>query len=214
MHRGKIMKKEKKEEVKPAGELASVTESSAGSPKIARNYTRQIMLILSGGLVVGGVALFAVYFSTQNIIFGISAFAVGAGGVFLFKYYWGKTDIDIIETLGGVTQGQVNSLCLYPGKLVFENVDEPGGFPQQCINDKKKYYVMIWDEVANLLTPFVLPDQQYYDPGVFAERVLDLPAHQKIFERKPSLLQKIRTGLLVVAIGIVWILILTTTGEG
>ena len=97
---------------------------------------------------------------------------------------------------------------------MFENVYEPQGFPMTCLNDKKKYYVNIQDPTGKSkgLVPFVLPDQQYYDPGVFAERVLELPAHQKIFTRKPNLFQKIKTGLLVLAIGIVWLLILTTTG--
>ena len=81
-----------------------------------------------------------------------------------------------------------------------------------CVNLKKSFYVNIEDAASKKLVPFVLPDQQYYDPNVFAQRVLGLPAHRKIFERKLKLMQKLKTALLVMAIGIVWLLILTTGG--
>ena len=83
----------------------------------------------------------------------------------------------------------------------------------KCVGLKGNYFVNIWDEASKRLIPFVLPDQQYCDPIVFAQRVLGLPAHKKIFERKPKLLQRLKTALLVIAIGIVWLLILTTTGS-
>ena len=143
-----------------------------------------------------------------------SVFMMVGGGV-LFKHYWGKAGKVVIEHIGEIKKEQVNSLCIYPDKIIFENTTgEKAGFPWQCLNDKKNYFVLKWDEAINRLIPFTLPDQQYYDPSVFAERVLELPAHQKIFTRKPKLLQRLKTALLVLAIGIVWLLILTTTGGG
>jgi len=180
---------------------------------IKKSYTRRlIMLVLAGILICVGLVFFAIYFFTLNMVFGASFIFLIGGGVILFLYYWKKGDDAVIQHIGEVNKTQVNSLCLYPNRIVFENVESPKGYPQQCLNDKKHYFVNIWDGAINRLVPFVLPDQQYYDPGVFAERVLELPAHQKIFMRKPTLFQKIKTGLLVLAIGIVWLLILTTTG--
>lgn len=210
MLRGDILKKSRIF-AKP---IETEPDSVAKPPEvIKKTYTRRFMMLIMGGALIGiGLVMFTVYFFTQNMVFGGPSIFLIGGGVILFKYYWGKTDDAVIQHIGEVNKAQVNSLCLYPNKIAFENVNDPEGYPQQCLNDKKHYYVQKWDEATKRLVSFVLPDQQYYDPGVFAERVLELPAHQKIFTRKPNLFQKIKTGLLVLAIGIVWLLILTTTG--
>lgn len=203
----------KKEEVKSIKQIEPATNEKAESPKFKKTFTlRMVMLIIAGGITIAGAIMFAIYFKTQNVTVGGPSILMIGGGIILFKYYWGKADDVAIQHLGAVNKKQVNSMNLYPKKIGFEDLLEPEGFPWQCLNDKKYYFVNIMDEATNRLIPFVLPDQQYYDPGVFAERVLELPAHQKIFARKPSLFQKMKTGLLVIAIGIVWLLILTTTG--
>ena len=193
--------------------LVNIGGIGSQSPRVKKTYTRRLMmLVVSGLLFVVGVGLFIIYFFTLNMMAGGPSVFLIASGFFLFKYYRAKGGDIAIEHIGEVSKKQVNSMNLYPGKVVFEDVYEPEGYPWGCINDKKKYFVNEWDEMIKKLVPFVLPDQQYYDPTVFAERPLELPAHQKIFARKPKLLDKIKTGLLVVAIGIVWLLILTTTG--
>lgn len=182
--------------------------------KVTKTYTRRFyMMILSGVAIAFGVALFVVYYLTLNIAVGLLGAVVTVVGVFTLRHYWGKEGNITVERIDGKKRDtQSNSLNLYPDRIEFGNVYEPGGFPWECGNDKKKYFVNIWDQATNRLVPFILPDQQYCDPMVFAQRVLGLPAHRKIFERKPKLLQKLKTALLVIAIGIVWLLILTTTG--
>lgn len=188
-------------------------EVDSDLPQIKKTYSKRLfMLVVSGAIAASGIPLFVVYSSNMNMLLGVVAVFLVMGGGISFRYFWGKTEDVVTEHIGKQVIEQVNSLCLYPTKIVFENVHNPQGYPWGCMNDKKKYYVNIWDEKVKGLVPFVLPDQQYYDPGVFAERVLELPAHRKIFTRKPDLFQKIKTGLLVLAIGIVWILIITTTG--
>lgn len=198
--------------MKKAGEKK--LEEDVNTPKVKKRYTLRLpMLILSGTAAIGGLALFVIYFFTANISIGAPSVFMMAGGFFAFKYYWSKSDDVVTEHIGEVSKVQVNSLCIYPDKVVFEDVHKPEGFPWECINDHKKYFVNIWDLATNRLVPFALPDQQYYDPVVFAERVLALPAHRKIFRKKEQLLQKIKTALLVVTILIVFFLILTTTGN-
>lgn len=188
------------------------TEEKPGL-KVKRIYpVRLVMLVLSGVVAFGGVVMFAIYFMTQNMTVGAPSIFMIGGGTILFRYYWGKTEDVVIQHFGSVSKAQVNSLCIYPTKVLFEEVVKPVGYPWRCLNDKKNYFVLKWDEAVKRLVPFALPDQQYYDPGVFAERVLELPAHQKIFTRKQNLFQKLKTALLVLAIAIVWLLILTTTG--
>ena len=195
----------------------SLMEEQPEKPKVKKRYTRRFYMMILGGVVaVIGLAFFALYFFTLNMVLGLPGVIMVAFGFFLFRYYWKKEDDIAIEHLGGEKKVEsANSLTIYPDRVVFENVYEPQGFPMTCLNDKKKYYVNIQDPTGKSkgLMPFVLPDQQYYDPMVFAQRVLGLPAHRKLFERKPKLLQKLKTALLVLAIGIVWLLILTTTGE-
>ena len=180
--------------------------------KVKRSLTlRFYMMVLGGGLTILGLVFFVIYFMTLNMVVGApSIFMLGGGGG-LFYYYWKKDSSATTEFIGEVNKKQVNCLNIYPAKLLFEDMVNPVGFPWECLNDSKRYYVNIWDEAVKRLVPFVLPDQMYYDPRVFAERVLGLPAHKKLFTRKPKLLQQLKTVLLVLAIGIIWILILTTT---
>lgn len=188
-------------------------------PQVKKTYSlRLLMLFGSGTLAVVGLAMFIVYFFTQNMVIGAPSIFMMGGGFFIFRYFWARTEDVVTEHIGEVKKGQVNSLCIYEDKLVFEDVANPAGYPWECLDDHKKYYINIWGTAwgqgIQELVPFVLPDQQYYDPIVFAERVLALPAHRKIFMRKEKLLQKLKTVMLVAAIGIVWLLIITTTGSG
>lgn len=189
-------------------------EAEAKGIKVKKVYTpRFYMMILSGAVFVAGLGLFVLYFMTLNVALGLPGFIMIGAGIFAFLHYWRSEGNIAIEHIGGVKKDIANSLNIYPGKIEFAEVYKPGGFPLTCMNLKKKFYVNIWEEATQRLVPFILPDQQYCDPNVFAQRVLGLPAHRKIFERKPKLLQKLKTALLVLAIGIVWLLILTTTGS-
>ncbi|KKL77237.1 hypothetical protein LCGC14_2036890 [marine sediment metagenome] len=206
------MKKKIKEE-RPEGNI-EIKEKDTGLPLVKKRFTQKAIVLASSGLVfIVGFICFVIYMNTGQMLLGTVGILVMVPSAALFKYYWGKsTDVLVIEHLGKPLKEQVNSLCIYPDKVIFENVYEPVGYPWECTNDGKKYFVNILDTTTKKLIPFVLPDQQFYDPGVFAERVLALPAHRKIFARKPTLFQALKTGLLVVAIGIMFVLILTTTG--
>lgn len=189
-------------------------EEKDNLPKVKKVYSlRLFILIVSGITAVAGLGMFVIYFFTNNIAIGAPSVFMMAGGFLVFKYYWSRTEDVVTEHIGEVKKEQVNSLCIYPTKVVFEDVVNPEGYPWECLDDHKKYFVNIWDLATKRLIPFVLPDQQYYDPVVFAERVLALPAHRKIFRRKEQLFQKIKTALLVVTILIVFFLILTTSGS-
>ena len=173
------------------------------------------MMVVSGVATVFGLVLFVLYFKTLNMVFGIPSVIITVSGIFAFRHYWQKEDNLSVEHIGKKTKDatvNINSLNLYPDRIEFANVENPQGFPMLCDNLKKKFYVNKWDKETDALIPFILPDQQYLDPIVFAQRVLGLPAHKKIFERKPKLLHRLKTAMLVLAIGIVWLLILTTTG--
>lgn len=198
-------------------EEKSVTPQPIVKKKASR---RLVMMVLSAIALLLGVGSFFIYFFTQNIFLGAPGVILGLGGFFLFRHYWNQESDIVVEHMieAKVDPKLVNVLGIYRDKVVFESVGKEDllGFPWTCKNDKRKYYVHIHDMPSNGNSPhaFILPDQQYYDPVVFAERPLALPAHQKIFRRKEKLGHYIKTALLVVAIIIVWIVILTTTGEG
>ncbi|KKL71667.1 hypothetical protein LCGC14_2092630 [marine sediment metagenome] len=203
----------KKKEEQPESNL-EVRDESTGLPLVKKAFTRKAVMLAASGLVFAlGLTGFIIYIRTMNMGLGTVGIFMMIPSAFIFKYYLSKsTDVLVTEHLGKPLKEQVNSLCIYPGKVLFEDVASPDGFPWECTNDGKKYFVNIWDVATRRLIPFTLPDQQFYDPGVFAERVLALPAHRKIFARKPTLFQALKTGLLVVTIGIMFVLILTTTG--
>jgi len=223
---GNIAKGKAVRKRKPKAEGAAAPESAAvaampdspppepGKVKVKKAFTsRFYMMLLSAGASLFGLGLFVLYFKTTNIIIGIPGVVMMVAGIFLFRHYWKKEDNITTDTIGGkkVTT-QFNSLIIRKDRIDFEDMAKPEGFPMQCLNDNKNYYVMIEGLNTQALKPFILPDQQYIEPIEFAQRVLGLPAHRKIFERKPKLMQKLKTALLVVAIAIVWILIMTTTG--
>jgi hypothetical protein len=202
MQRDDVMKKE-------------VETPIAALPAVKKRYTKRAFYIAIGALAaIAGIGLFAIYFFTMNMVFGGMGVVLFFSGGFTFYYFWNKDDSTgfVIESLGAPPKEQVNSLCIYEHVVKFDNIANPEGWPSTCHNDNKKYYVYIWDKVTEKLIPFILPDQQYYEPEVFAQRVLALPAHRKLFTRKPKLFQKLKTAMLVLAIAIVMLLILTTTG--
>ena len=209
----KMFHKKSKEELPDDSSGKPEEEAQPAKVKVKKVYTRRFyMMILSGIVIAVGVGLFVIYFKTLNVVLGLPGVVMIAAGIFALRHFWTSEGDIATEHIGGAKKELVNSLNIYPDKIVFEDMAKPEGFPMLCTNLKKKFYVNIEDVATHKLIPFVLPDQQYCDPNVFAQRVLGLPAHRKIFERKPKLLQRLKTALLVIAIGIVWLLILTTTG--
>jgi len=193
-------------------------------PLVRKHYTKRLVMLALGALgVMVGLVGFIVYYFTMNLILGIPGVLVGFGGAILFKYYWDKTGDLQVEEHGGVQQAQVNCLNIYRDRILFEDwkpegKTKPEGYIWKCLNDKKPYWLNISPLEYNLaaaktqLSPLQLPDQQYYDPTVFAERVLSLPAHRRMFKRREKAGQVIKTALLVLTIIVLWIVILTTTG--
>jgi hypothetical protein len=189
------------------------TDNKPELPRVRKTFgKRGVMLGVFGGMgFIGVILLFAYVLAGNNLVFGfISVPFLFAGGLG-FYYYWNQSKDLQVRYIGDVPKEQVNSLVIYPDKLLFENVNNPGGFIWHWVDDGKPYYLNWWDPVKKRIEPFILPDQQYYDPQVFGERVLELPCHRKIFARKQDILNKLKplfAGL--VGIGI-WILILTTS---
>ena len=178
-----------------------------------------LKLVVSSCLCLIGLCVGWAWLNTGNMALGVATLACLGSGVYGIKRYWSAaTDSGaIIDVKKPITRKQVNSLNIYPDKVVFEDlsreeIEKNGGQPYQCLNDNKYYYVNIFNKETNALTPFLLPDQQYYDPGVFAQRVLELPAHRKIFQRRQNTFQKLSPVILLLVIIILWILFLTTTG--
>lgn len=213
------MKKKKAEELQEKESLTVVIPSGEekkdkSSEKVKTSFsTRYFMLILCTIAVIIGAGLFGIFIKTTNNAIGAPAIMLMAAGAIAFKHYWSQSTDSVNKQIGEKNRMQVNSMNIYSRKIVFEEVHNPLGFPWQCLNDKKHYYVHKWDEATNRLTEWVLPDQQYIDPAVFATRVLSLPCHRKIFRRREKLMQKLKTAMLVLGILIVWLLIITTSGS-
>jgi hypothetical protein len=169
-----------------------------------------MMLVISGSIAGVGMILFIAYFITLNMMLGAPGVILAAAGlIWLFKILKSGGDT-VSKHIGETPKAQVNSLCLYPYELKFEDVYNPAGQLMKCRNDGKYYHVNIQNG-DNKLVAFMLPDTQYMDPEVFAQRVLELPAHRKIFTRRQDLFQKLKPLFIILGIIIVWILILTTT---
>jgi len=156
-------------------------------------------------------------YAPRNPFVAVPTLGFIGGGAFIIKRYFSRMG-EVSETIvlpGGrpkPVKEQFNSLCIYPDKIEFTNMTNPLGQPWKCLNDNKLYFVQIWDAVKNELIEFVLPDQQYMDPEYFAKRVLELPAHRRIFRRKQSLLEQLSPAMVIVGIIVFGIVMLTTLG--
>lgn len=184
-------------------------------PKVTKSYPhRTMMLILSGAVLLVGAALAVIYVFTMNLALGFVGIPFLFAGGLGFYYYWSQSKDIQVKYVGDVPTGQVNALVIYQDGIKFQNVANPQGFVWYWIDDGKPYY-LYWDNPSTKkLEPYVLPDQQYYDPQVFAERVLTLPCHRKIFMRRSDLMQKLKPFIAALIGAALWILIITTTGGG
>jgi len=210
-------KKEKPKSLKAT--KAKVEDKPSGDgdkpnlPKVTKSYPkRTAMLVLCAISIAMGVGLAVVYVFTTNMVLGFIGIPFLFGGGLGFYYFWGQSKDIQIRYVGDVTKEQVNALVIYQDKIVFENIANPSGFVWHWIDDGKPYYIY-WDNPqTKKLAPFNLPDQQYYDPQVFAQKVLSLPCHRKIFQRRQDLMHKLKPFIAaIIALGL-WILIITTTG--
>jgi hypothetical protein len=208
-----IKKKRDSQPVENTPKVAKPSENKAPpeKPVVTTKRTGNITVLIISGMIAGvGLILFIAYFFTLNMVMGAPGIILTAAGIFWF-YRNLKTGGDTVaKHIGETSKAQVNSLCLYPYEIKFEDVYEPAGQLMKCRNDGKYYHVNIQNG-DNKLVAFMLPDTQYMDPEVFAQRVLELPAHRKIFTRRQDLFQKLKPLFIILGIIIVWILILTTT---
>ncbi len=191
-----------------------IMEDKKNGIKVKKRLTLGFYMMVLAGLVISvGIIFFIIYFNTLNMVFGGPSIFMIMGGGILFYIYWGKREEGAVTAfIGGVKVDEANSMNIYPDMRVdFKWIHKPDGFPWEFINDGKMYFINKWNEESERFVPFILPDTQIMEPGEFAQRVLGLPAHRKLFTRKPKMMEKIKTALLVVAILIVWLLILTTT---
>ena len=218
---GEAKPAEAKAEVKaaPVAAKAKVETKPSGNgdkpelPKVTKTYPRRtMMLAICAIAIVFGAGMAIMYVFTTNMVQGFIGIPFLFGGGMGFYYYWSKSKDIQVKYQGDVPKEQVNSLVIYPDAIKFENVANPKGFIWHWIDDGKPYYIY-WDNPATKkLDPFNLPDQQYYDPQVFAQKVLSLPCHRKIFQRRQDLIQKLKPFIAAVIGLALWILIITTTG--
>jgi len=175
---------------------------------------RKYRIILPVSAIILGVLLIVLFFTAKlsGILFVVAILLITVGGI-LLKRWWGTVGEDedrVIITDKKVTKS-ANSLNIYPDKILFEMVDKPQGQPWKCENDGKSYFIHIWNEEQEELIEFKLPDQAYLDPQLLATRVLELPAHRRIFRRKQTLLQQLSPMMAALGVVIMWIIIITTT---
>jgi len=173
----------------------------------------KIVLPISG--IVIGILLVILFFAAKltGVLFLSGLLMVVFGTIFL-KKWWGSIGDDELRVI--ITdKGKVpdNAICLniYPDKVVFGETPEPKGQPWKCENDGKYYCIHIEDQETKKLIEFKLPDQAYLDPQLLASRVLELPAHRRIFRRKQTLLQQLSPMMAALGVVIMWIIIITTT---
>lgn len=197
-------------------------------PKAKMPLSKRSLAFIGGGLgifVIGlgfGVAWYVLY--RDNIWGVLPALLFILGGLWLAFYHATTTlqrnDVIIIDGKPSEKpKAQVNSLSLYHDRLLFEDVPNPEGQPWRWRQDGRSYFVLkeqVADEKTNeykgTLKAFNLPDQMYYDPKTFAERVLELPAHRRVMRRKEKLLEQLKPVFVAIMIVVVGILMVMTTG--
>lgn len=219
---------------KDAVEVPKATETPTGPEKpvvvpkdsvLTKLPKKQVFLLILGIVLVVlgigyGIVWGATYRDSENrsAFLGLPAIAAIMGGAYLIiqqrlQNTFQKPDIIMLDGKRiEAPRVQVNSLNMYSNRVAFENVGNPEGQPWRWRQDNRSYFVNKQDDKEKKLKPFELPDQSFYDPRTFAERVLGLPAHQKIFRRREKLLDQLKPVFLGVMIVVVAILMTMTTG--
>lgn len=183
-----------------------------------------IVLIIIGCLI----AWVWMTFIPKNPVPAVFTLGGIGGGIYFIKLYFDKRgdsgEVVVLPSgMEAVASKRVNSLSIYPDKVIFENLDNPAGQPWKCHNDGRLYYVQVEKSAFTnkppdsnpenwRLKPFILPDQRYYDPGVFATRVLELPAHRQIFRRKQSMLEQLTPAMVIIAVVVFGVIMIATIG--
>lgn len=183
-------------------------------PQVTRSIPKHTLYKAGAiGMIVIGLVFFMLYFFSQNMLIAAPGLIlIGIGAVALYFLKDRKHDY-VVQHVGKKKRAQsANCLNMYLGVISFEEMPNPEGFIQKCRNDNEYYYVNWQPPNTSKIIPFVLPDQQFLDPEILAQRVLELPAHQKIFRRKMDTIQKLRPVFIIGAIIIMWVIIMTTTG--
>ena len=186
--------------------------------------------VFLGLALLGGAILTAIIYMSNpnNMMLAVFFVALGGGGVLFLFIGLKKRDEGIKFVRPGSGKAPVkinaNALNIYYGKdengkvfcdrITFEEMAEKdikSKHPQRCLDDGKWYYVHIYDPNKKELVPFTLPDTQYYDPREMVNPAT-MPATKKVLKPKPTLGEKLRPVLLVVAIGILGIIFIATGG--
>jgi hypothetical protein len=182
------------------------------------------------GVAIAGVSFIGIanYSTTLNMAVGFVSIMAFAGGAVCI--YLGLKNQDagvVLSPASKMVNGKLvtapkflaNSLNIYPNQIVFEELPLEAlhhGQLRKCRNDNKYYYVHIWGTAfggkEEKLNEFLLPDTQYRDPREFANNI-NIPAHRRLAMRKESLLQKLSPVLIIAGMGIVALLIITTSPQ-
>lgn len=194
-------------------EKASLPENLNTSNRwgLLKRNKKQVACIIGGVLLLILGFWIATLWSGQrdNLLLTVAVTAMLPGGAYLIYRGLQKSDQEVVIVGTEKPTTKVNSLNIYatkdddtgkvyPQKIAFEWVDNPKGQPQQCLNNSQWYYVHMADVLTGELKALILPDSQYFDPREFAN-VIKMPAHNKLFERKASMLQKVAPWVMVVA---------------
>ena len=215
-------------------ESIEVKEPSQQEPKSKGWWSpRWLLLLPAMGLVLLGLWSMIVWGQNRdNILFALGGIGIPVGA---YLAYWiiAKRESDVVIVLpGGMMEGggrkkkwaPANSVNIFarmdeetekihPEAIHFSWVDKPLGQPQQCINDGKWYFVHIFDLKTKQLKAFMLPDNQYFDPGEFAN-VIKMPAHRRLFAQTTSMFQKVAIGMMVLALVIEGVVLIAVKSPG
>jgi len=203
-------------------------------PKRENKVVKRMLPILwrkmiPGVLMVGvGVFLGNVYLQdTQLIFFGVGAAAfIGPGvllvyqsfksgeGGFSFKgkrRYTGKENTIILfaRRNGGGTKDVPLRIGFH--ELKSEHIPKRARL-HYVRNIKKHFYELLYNPVTKKLEPVTLPDKKSFPPELFKIPATMQPYKDYMEYSPPTLFQKIAPGILLLAMGIVGILMVMTTG--
>lgn len=217
---------EKPVETKPEAKPVDTPKPQSKKQIIKTGGRRWWLVGIGAAAIVGCFFLFSAMGTNQVFAF-IAVFGIISGGI---AVYLGqkKHDEGILIVAAGSTGGKkavklktANSLNIYPKAIKFEQLPDEDlkGYPHKCRNDGKYYYVNIdgscWGckDDAGILKPLLLPDTQYRDPREYANNI-NIPAHRRLAQRKASLLEKLSPVIILAAMGILWLIWITTSGSG
>lgn len=202
-----------------------VEEDRQPEVKLKRVESKRYYVMGLGAFIIclGLLAGFMYYRDTQVLYAAVTVLMLPIGGWLIMTGYQ-MSDGGVVITQKGqkVDVKSFNSIIIYGKKksdgtvvndrIEFANLDNPEGTYWKCRNNRRYYYVYVFDPLIQKMRPFEMPDNQFFAPELLYGAIR-MDAVKDWAKPRPNGIQMvIKWGAMLAALGIGAVILLALGG--